>query len=91
MNGCLPSKIQWRVGKSNLTPGFISNLINKDSGLVEATVHELHPRLKEWINEDELKRQWCEFSRNPYCSNNKYYLNIYNCMVLHTWLTKGGA
>lgn len=82
----VPDKVRLRVGKSNLTLGFVYNLLDKNRALIEKSINDLHPLAFQWINVAELKRQWALLQKMPQSTPERYHLNVYQCVMLDRWL-----
>jgi len=88
MKNVVVDKVRTRVGKSNLTPGFIFNLLECHRELIDEIVNSPHPFLKSRINRNILQKQWRGLKEQPYLCPRRYHLNIYNIVVLNSWLEK---
>lgn len=88
MKDVLPEKVRLRVGKSDLSPGFLYNLLDKHETALNAVISESHPFLDSRVNKAVLREQFDILKKNPFNRKGKYYLNMYNYMMLATWLDR---
>lgn len=88
MKDIIPSEVFLRVGKSNLSPGFIHTFLSKNLKIVENAIKTPAPRLSEMIDTKELARQFAFFLKNPYTCNRLFHLNLYSVVVLNGWYEK---
>ncbi|EKD33655.1 MAG: Glutamine-hydrolyzing asparagine synthase [uncultured bacterium] len=88
MQGVIPQTVKERVDKSDLSPGFIHNLILKHDQLIEDVVSHFHPYLSKIVKRNEIKKRLSLFRKHPYDCNRLYHLNLYSLVVLQQWLTQ---
>jgi len=86
MKYILAEKVRTRVGKSNLTFGFVDNLLKNHHDLVDEVVHEPHSYLSDRIDQKVLQQQWQKLQEEPFSCPGRYHLNMYNMVVLNSWL-----
>ncbi len=86
MKNIMPEKIRTRVGKSNLTPGFIYNLLQNHQELINEIINKPHSELHSKINLSVLQKQWQVLKEHPFSCPRRYHLNIYNVVIVNSWL-----
>jgi len=83
MEGILPPAIQWRGGKSDLTPAFLGALLTKDRRLLEDLPCHAARTLHPYVNPDVLKRT-CEAALAS--GSEKAVFRIWPALTLSLWL-----
>ncbi len=86
MQDVVPKKIVERMGKSNLSPGFIHTFLQNHSRLIQQMMASPHPYLSNKIKKDVLQHLYESLTREPYTCNRSYHLNIYFLVLLQEWL-----
>jgi len=91
MDKIIPDKIIERQGKSNLSPGFIYNLLAHHDRLIRQVVFSPHPYFANKIKTEMLDHLYDSLTSEPYRCNRTYHLNLYFLVVLQEWLASRDA
>jgi asparagine synthase (glutamine-hydrolysing) len=87
MNGILPPEIQWRGGKSNLTPNFTRGLQTLSRQLVEDVIHRDPETIKEYVDLTALREAYHRYlSRASRHDEHR----VWNAVTLALWLRRTG-
>jgi asparagine synthase (glutamine-hydrolysing) len=83
MEGILPPLVQWRPGKSDLTPAFLNALLTQDRSLLEELPGHAARTLHRYVNPDALKRT-CDDALAS--GNEEAVFRIWPALTLSLWL-----
>lgn len=86
MKGILPPKIQWRVGKASLTPGFDRGMRTKGKARIQQTVERASGTLSEYISPEKVQMVFESAVDNASEPSNAVQLLIYRLVMLDGWL-----
>ncbi|MGB6067986.1 MAG: lasso peptide isopeptide bond-forming cyclase [Desulfomonilaceae bacterium] len=65
MAGILPEEIQWRVGKVNFIRSLTHAIVDIDSALLNAMLHDCAKALEEYVDPEAVNRSFGGFLSNP--------------------------
>lgn len=85
MEGILPKEIQWRAGKSNLSPGFMYVLKKYEKERVEQIFRDT-PEMEAFIDLSTFRKAWKQFLGNT--STGEEANVLWKIVALQTWLNQ---
>ena len=83
MEGILPAKIQWRLGKGNLSSNYRRKLLEYERETVEKAIYESSNVIESYTNTARLRSELDKHINNPMESN---AMAICAAVTLRTWL-----
>ncbi|MGB8699346.1 MAG: lasso peptide isopeptide bond-forming cyclase [Thermosynechococcaceae cyanobacterium] len=85
MEGILPSEVQWRVGKGNLSANFKRRLLGDEKEILEQVMFRDHDAIAAYVNIPELQAAYRRYVANPDVSENEA-TNIFFAVNLALWI-----
>lgn len=89
MEGVLPPQVQWRPGKSNLSPNFKRRLLDQEREVVEAVIHQDSQILERYVDLPALRAAYQRYLHRPMQSEREA-VAIFGIVVLARWLRRSG-
>lgn len=89
MTGILPRKVQWRIGKGNLSPNFKRRLLDYGRPIIEEIINK-EPHLIEGFVDMPVLRAAYERYRSQPVRGDQDALTVYNAVMLGCWLRRSG-
>lgn len=87
MDGILPTSIQWRFTKGDLSPNFCRGLAGPDRNIVADVVHRPPPDLGEYVDLAALRESFHRFMSRPAAAESDA-VDLYSSVMLAQWLTR---
>jgi asparagine synthase (glutamine-hydrolysing) len=81
----LPEAIQWRGGKTNLTPNFLRGLLTLDRDLLEDVMNNRLQTVSPYINLDTVRQAYCRLLAGRQVSEADTSI-VWRAVVLTLWL-----
>jgi asparagine synthase (glutamine-hydrolysing) len=89
MNGILPEKVQWRGGKTDMTPNFLRGLLNFDRELVDEVVVNHQSPIQEFVDFSTLQKSHHRLISQGEKTNDDT-INVWKAVTLALWLRSTG-
>jgi asparagine synthase (glutamine-hydrolysing) len=88
MDGVLPREVQWRTGKSQLSPNLVRQLRERDHALIASVVHDDSSPLWQYTDREALRTTYRAFVSSA-ANGSDAALTLYHAAVLGHWLRSG--
>ena len=89
MEGILPSAIQWRVDKGNLSPNFYRRLLECERETLDRIIFQDAETLEGYVDLSALRAAWRAYSADP-MGNPQLSIQIFAAANLSLWLQGAG-
>ncbi len=90
MNGILPKQVQWRGGKTEMTPNFVRGLLHFDRELLDEVVLNNPSSVKELVDLNSLRRSYHNFISEGDVTNDDVVIPVWKAVTLALWLRHTG-
>lgn len=87
MEGILPSEIQWRGGKSSVTPAMVEGLTYIDRKIMESAIVNRPQTISKFINYQQVDRFYHKIIKNNKVTE-KTIISSWSIISLNLWLRK---
>lgn len=89
MTGILPTAVQWRVDKADLSPNFMRGLFERDRAILEDVVMSRLPALSDFVDEAAVRAAYQRWLAQP-MREERDALTLYTVATLALWLETSG-
>lgn len=87
MQDTLPEKVQWRVGKGNLSANFKFKMARHYTSILGNLIHNKNHQIYNYIDQKKMERSYKRLIENP-LKRDPEATQIFLALGLHFWLTK---
>ena len=85
MNGILPEKIQWRSGKTSMSPNFRRGLLHLDREILDEVVIHNPSNIQKFVNLQSLHKSYRGFLSDKQMTENDL-MPVWKSLTLSLWL-----
>ena len=86
LDGILPSKNQWRVGKADLSPNFDHGLLKRDRHILDEVLATKIRLLEKYIDVDVVQSAYNRIISSTERPENSDYMMVWQTISLALWL-----
>ncbi|MBH8571536.1 lasso peptide isopeptide bond-forming cyclase [Nostocaceae cyanobacterium CENA369] len=86
LDGILPETIQWRGGKTNLTPNFLHGLVHRDRQILDEVMCNKLESIEKYINVDFLRTAYQRLISADDKASNDDSTVVWQAVTLALWL-----
>ncbi|MBW4446580.1 MAG: lasso peptide isopeptide bond-forming cyclase [Spirirestis rafaelensis WJT71-NPBG6] len=86
LEGILPEKVQWRGGKTDLSPNFNDGILNRDRQILDEVMSHKIKSLEKYIDLDFLQAAYQRIILAGNQVSNDDYMAVWQAVILALWL-----
>ncbi|MCC5637196.1 lasso peptide isopeptide bond-forming cyclase [Nostoc sp. CHAB 5844] len=86
LNGILPQQVQWRGGKTDMTPNFQRGLLHFDRLLVDEVITSDASNIQEFVDLNSLRRSYRRLVSKTEVTNDDEIVPVWKAVTLALWL-----